>query len=56
MQERVQDFLEFGVPYVWILDPKSRQAWQCTPGEMRLVAELRTAAPAILVPLDEIFG
>jgi Uma2 family endonuclease len=56
MQERVQDFLAFGVPYVWILDPKSRQAWQCTPGEMRQVAELRTADPAILVPLDEIFA
>jgi len=56
MQERVRDFLEFGVPYVWILDPKSRQAWRCSPGEMRQVPELRTEGPAILVPLDEIFG
>ncbi len=56
MQERVRDFLGFGVPYVWILDPQSRQAWQCTPGEMRQVAELRTEGPAILVPLEEIFG
>jgi Uma2 family endonuclease len=56
MQERVQDFLAFGVPYVWILDPKSRQAWQSTPGELRQVTELRTENPAILVPLDEIFA
>jgi Uma2 family endonuclease len=56
MQERVQDYLAFGVPYVWILDPKTRQAWQCTPGEMRQVAELRTESPAILVPLEEIFA
>jgi len=56
MQERVQDYLEFGVPYVWILDPKLRQAWRCSPGEMRQVAELRTDSPAILVPLEEIFA
>jgi Uma2 family endonuclease len=56
MQERVQDYLDFGVPYVWILDPKSRLAWQCRPGEMRQVGELRTENPAILVPLEEIFA
>jgi Uma2 family endonuclease len=56
MQERVRDYLDFGVPYVWILDPKSRQAWRCSPGEMRQEPELRTDNPAILVPLDEIFG
>lgn len=56
MQERVQDYLDFGVPYVWILDPKTRQAWRCSPGEMRLEPELRTANPAILVPLAGIFG
>jgi len=56
MQERVQDYLDFGVPYVWILDPKTRQAWRCSPGEMRQVEELRTANPEILVPLDEVFG
>jgi Uma2 family endonuclease len=56
MQERVQDYLEFGVPYVWILDPKSHQAWRCSPGEMRQETELRTENPAILVPLDEIFA
>jgi Uma2 family endonuclease len=55
MQERVQDYLDFGVPYVWILDPKSHLAWQCTPGEMRQVGELRTENPEILVPLNEIF-
>jgi Uma2 family endonuclease len=56
MRERVQDYLEFGVPYVWILDPKSRQAWRCSPGEMRQETELRTENPAILVPLEEIFA
>lgn len=55
MQERVQDYLDFGVPHVWILDPNSHQAWQCRPGEMRQVGELRTENPAILVPLNEIF-
>lgn len=47
---------EFGIPYVWILDPKTHQAWRCTPGEMRQEAELRTENPAILEPLEEIFA
>jgi Uma2 family endonuclease len=56
VQERVQDYLDFGVPYVWILDPKARKAWRCTPGAMVEVPELRTENPEILVPLSEIFA
>lgn len=55
MNERVQDYLAFGVPYVWILDPKTRKAWHCTSGAMVEVSELRTENPAILVPLEELF-
>ena len=55
MRERVKDYLEFGVPHVWILDPKLFQAWQCTPGQTRQVTELTTKVPAITVPLEEIF-
>src|SRR5664279_1758621 len=35
MRQRVEDYLAFGVPYVWILDPATRQAWRCTPGGTR---------------------
>jgi len=51
MQERIDDFLNFGVRYVWILDPARRKAWRCTPDGMHEVSELRTESPETLVPV-----
>jgi Uma2 family endonuclease len=55
MQERVQDYLAFGVRYVWIVDPATRKAWRCTQTAMQEVAELRTENPDTVVPLAELF-
>jgi hypothetical protein len=55
MQDRVGDFLRFGVPYVWILDPRSRKAFRCTPEGIIEVSELRTENPEIVVPLGALF-
>ena len=55
VNERIADYLEFGVPYVWILDPKTRKAWRCTPGVTQEVRELRTENPNIVVALEELF-
>ena len=49
MQDRVDDYLKFGVGYVWILDPSRRKAWRCTADGMREVAELRTEEPETIV-------
>jgi Uma2 family endonuclease len=53
--ERMADYLNFGVPYVWLIDPESRKAWRCTPGAMVEVPELRTENPAMVVPLEALF-
>jgi hypothetical protein len=34
MQERIDDYLEFGVPYVWVINPINRRAFIYTPGAM----------------------
>ena len=31
IQDRLTDFLEFGVPTIWIVDPYDKQAWIATP-------------------------
>jgi len=31
MQERVDDYLHFGVQHVWILDPATKRAYVCSP-------------------------
>jgi Uma2 family endonuclease len=55
MRQRVEDYLSFGVPYVWILDPATRQAWRCTPAGTQEVTELRTENPETLVPVGDLF-
>jgi len=52
---RVKDFLRFGVPYVWILDPRTRKAWRCTLETLLEVSELRTENPEIVIPLEALF-
>jgi len=57
MQERIDDYLRFGVRYVWVIDPRTRRAWVYT-SEGAIEAKdgiLRTENPAIELPLPEIF-
>jgi Uma2 family endonuclease len=58
MEQRIQDYLEMGVPYVWLVDPHTRQAYCATPADgLREVKTgvLTTANPLIEVPLNELF-
>ncbi|MGI8745269.1 MAG: Uma2 family endonuclease [Bryobacteraceae bacterium] len=56
MQERIADYIGFGVPYVWVLDPRSRRAYSVTAAGMQEAKEvLSTKNPDIRVPLSEIF-
>lgn len=57
MQERIDDYLAFGVPYVWVISPKSRRGWIYAPDSIHEAKDgiLRTANPAIEVPIAELF-
>ncbi len=55
VQEKVDDYLGFGVPHVWVIDPRSRKAYQFTSEGMREVKELSTESPAIRLPLADLF-
>jgi Uma2 family endonuclease len=58
VEERINDYLEMGVPAVWVLDPYTKQAFTATMAEgLREVKSgiLKTGEPAIEVPLAEIF-
>src|SRR5580658_9304995 len=52
VQERINDYFAFCVPYVWIVDPHSRKGHNCTPQGMTETAVFRTENPEIVVPLD----
>jgi Uma2 family endonuclease len=55
VQERVNDYFAFGVPYVWIVDPRTRKGYNCTPEGMTETAVFRTENPEFIVPLDAVF-
>ncbi len=56
MQERIDDYLSFGVRYVWVIDPRTKRAYVHTSEGIREAKEaLRTQNPDIVVPLDELF-
>jgi Uma2 family endonuclease len=59
VKERVTDYLEMGVPYVWVLDPKTKRTYIATAAESLhevKTSVLRTESPVLELPLAEIFA
>jgi Uma2 family endonuclease len=58
VQERIDDYLKFGVPYMWVINPVDQRAWTCTQDGNAEIRDgvLRTENPSLDVPLAEIFG
>jgi Uma2 family endonuclease len=59
VEKRIAEFLEMGVPYVWVLDSETKQAYAATAAEgLREVKTgvLKTENPTLEVPLSEIFA
>jgi Uma2 family endonuclease len=58
MRERVDDYLNFGVPNVWILDPVLRKAYVCTRTGFQEPegGVIEVTGTAVHVPLAEIFA
>jgi Uma2 family endonuclease len=56
MQERIDDYLTFGVRYVWLIHPGTRRAFVYTAEGVREVKDglLSTSDPDIRVPLSEL--
>ena len=57
MQEKIDDYLRFGVPYVWIINPRLRKGYVATKSGLVEAASgiLETSDPEIRVPVEELF-
>ena len=56
IQRKIDDYLGFGVRYVWLIDPSQKRAWSYTIEGKRESAEtLTTSAPDLTLSLREIF-
>lgn len=58
LQDRVDDYLEMGVPNIWVLDPASRRAWTITrAGHLEaLDGILRSTDGTVTLPVAELFA
>ena len=56
MQEKIDDYLRFGVSYVWIINPRLRKGYIATKAGLTEAAFgiLETSDPSIQVPVSEL--
>lgn len=58
LQEKLDDYLQFGVEHVWVIDPETRRAWTAEKTGLRLVqnGELNVPGTPIRVVLSQMFA
>ena len=56
--EKIDDYLAFGIPYVWVVNPRTGRGYVHTTEAAREAKDgiLRTADPATELPLYELLG
>ncbi len=58
IQERIDDYLAMGTPFVWVIDPETRRAWVYREGSIEECKDgnLKAGPPDFVLPLGEIFS
>ena len=56
MQDRLDDYLQFGVPNLWVVDPYKHRGWSVTAAGWATAADgvMRTADGRIAMPLADV--
>jgi Uma2 family endonuclease len=56
VQDKIDDYLAFGIPYVWVVNPRTGRGYVHTAEAAREAKDgiLRTADPTIVLPLDNL--
>jgi Uma2 family endonuclease len=56
-EEKIDDYLRFGVAHIWLLDPRKKRAWSYSrEGKREAVDILSTDTPRIELPIAELFA
>jgi Uma2 family endonuclease len=57
IETKIDDYLSFGVPHIWIIDPRARKGWSYTrEGKREATDVLTTTDPHLTLSLNEIFA
>jgi Uma2 family endonuclease len=55
VQERIDDYLRFGVENIWIISPRHQKAYVATASGLIEASRLEVKNPAISIPLSAVF-
>jgi Uma2 family endonuclease len=57
VEDKIDDYLAFGVAHVWVVDPRRKRAWSYTAqGKRETVSLLTTGEPRIELPIQDLFA
>jgi Uma2 family endonuclease len=56
MDKKIRNYLDFGVPHVWVIDPGSRVGWDCSDGNWVRKDRFEVAEIPIYLSLMELFA
>ncbi len=55
IQERIEDYLDFGIANIWVIDPKKRLGWDCTSGNWIRKDRFELDQSPIYLSIGELF-
>lgn len=56
MEGKIDDYLAFGIPHIWVIDPELRRAWSYTSAGKRESSDvLTTTDPGLSLVLRDVF-
>ena len=56
MQDRLDDYLQFGIPNIWVIDPGKHRGWRVTAAGWATAGDsiMRTADGRVAMPLADV--
>jgi Uma2 family endonuclease len=55
VQEKIDDYRQFGIGHIWVVDPIKRMGWNCSDGNWLRQSRFEISGSPIYLELEELF-
>jgi len=55
VRAEIDDYIAFGIPHIWVIDPKKHIGWDCSDGNWLRKERFEVTGSPIYLSLDELF-